>query len=71
MKVTDTYWFTPAVGGPVGIIVGVDEVTGEHKAYIGSLAASTTEKVDAQQIAEYGSKLDLWVLQEIASKLKA
>ncbi len=69
MKVTDTYWFTPAVGDPVGIIVGVDEVTGKRKAYIGSAAAGGSEEFDTQAIAEYGAKLNLQVLLEIVSNL--
>lgn len=71
MKVTNTYWFAPATGGLVGIVVGVDEVTGKHKAYIGSVPVATTEEFDARAIAEYGAKLNLKVLLEIADKLKA
>ena len=69
MKVTDSYWFTNPFGGLVGIVVGLDEVTGKPKAYIGSLPVSTTEGIDARAVAEQGSKLHLSTLLEIVAKL--
>lgn len=56
MKILNTLWFTE-MGSPrpIGIVFGVDEVTGKHKAYIGT-CSGMNEKLDADYIAQHGAK---------------
>lgn len=59
MKITDTLWFNQGINIAtlpiiIGIVLGVDEVTGEKKAYIGAVIP-TTEVKDAMQIVELGA----------------
>lgn len=58
MKITDTLWFSPGNIATlpiiIGIVLGVDEVTGEKKAYIGNVVPTTPEN-DIKHIAEYGA----------------
>lgn len=68
MKVIKTYWFSNMTG-VIGIVVGQDTVTGEHKAYIG-WGSGLDEKADEQQVREWGSKVNVTVLEEILALLK-
>lgn len=53
MKLVNVIWFNPE-SRVIGIVVGEDEVTGKHKAYIG-LGAGDNENSDAQQILNHGA----------------
>lgn len=69
MKVTDTYWFTPGVGHAIGVVLGIDEITSKHKAYIGTVPHGGIEEADTRKIAESGAKVSKQTLLEIAGKL--
>lgn len=59
MKITDTLWFSPwdictLPTIMIGVVLGVDEITGEKKAYIGAVIP-TTEELDSKMIVENGA----------------
>lgn len=57
MRVIDTLWFTNA-HGTIGIITIEEDITGNRKAYIGSVSGSN-EKEDTQQIIDWGNPFSL------------
>lgn len=67
MRVTDTLWFT-GTHGCVGIVMGVDDTTGEHKAYIG-VGVGDSERYDTELLKEHGTPLSLETVLRIASYL--
>jgi len=67
MKITGTIWFT-TTNGVVGIVFGVDEVTGKKKAYIGT-APGSDEESDAWSIAEWGVPFGLAMAKDIVQRL--
>lgn len=67
MKITLDYWFNTRRGS-AGIVVGVDEQTGEAKAYIG-VASGVDYEGDKQEVVRWGGKLRLAVLDEIRALL--
>ncbi len=70
MKIEKTVWFsgfnTP---GTIGIVMGVDEVTGKKKAYMG-FGSGFNEKYDEKVIALDGCPVNVAVLQEAIDYLK-
>ena len=57
MKINGAMWFTQMGNTKlIGIVFGIDENTGEKKAYIGS-ADGFDEKADTKNIATTGAKL--------------
>lgn len=58
MKVIDSKWFTQmGKTDTIGIVSGLDEITGEVKIYIGT-APGYSEQNDAQHILKTGAKLN-------------
>ena len=70
MKVTDAVWFTTADRKVIGIIMGVDARTGEHKAYLG-YGVGDDEAIDAARILENGSKVHVAKLKEVIAFLES
>ena len=68
MRVTDTIWFT-GVKGCAGIVLGVDDTTGKHKAYIGA-GTGASEAHDTELVKDYGNPLSLGTILRIATHLK-
>jgi hypothetical protein len=69
MKIKETFWFTEMGSTrPIGIVIGVDERTGEPKAYIGT-AFGSHEGEDVQHIASKGAKLSPSTAKLIAKAL--
>ncbi|MBA7567483.1 hypothetical protein ES708_09195 [subsurface metagenome] len=62
-KVIDTMFFTN-VDGCIGIVVVEEDVTGDRKAYIGSVDG-TNEKANTGAIMAWGNKLSLDAVQKI------
>ena len=59
MKIINAVWFSE--GGSnriIGVVFGVDEITGEYKAYIGT-GIGFDEGTDADLIATHGSKFPI------------
>lgn len=56
MKILNTIWFSGLKC--VGIVLCVDEITREHKAYIG-VGEGISEEADIRHIAEHGSPVHL------------
>ncbi len=69
MKSVYDTWFQ-SLGGPCGIIVAENELTGERKAYIG-VASGLNIEHDTQAILELGTKISVDRLQEILKHLTA
>jgi len=67
MRVTDTIWFT-GIYGSVGIVLGVDDVTGDHKAYIGAGVGDSDES-DTETIKDHGNPLNLDTVLRIATHI--
>ncbi len=67
MRVTDTIWFT-GMRGSVGLVMGVDDVTGDRKAYIGR-CSGLDEELDTKVIVDYGVALKLDTIMKIATHL--
>mgnify|MGYP003340242164 FL=1 len=59
MKIVDSIWFTPMVGGTIGIVRVVDDV-GNAKYYIG-IADGRHQGADEELIAKLGAKFPLQV----------
>ncbi len=58
MKVIDTVWFTQMTSSvQIGIVKGIDEITGKTKFYIGTGIGKDlhNEKMDIKLITNYGS----------------
>lgn len=56
MKILNAIWFTEhGSSRPIGIILGIDENTKEHKAFIGT-GNGVSEEIDAGYIASHGAK---------------
>ncbi len=55
MKIIAATWFTPSTGECIGIVFGIDEITGEKKAYIG-IGEGNDEGIDVDLIARNGAK---------------
>lgn len=69
MKIEKTVWFSGFnIPGNIGIVMGVDEVTGKKKAYMG-FGTGSSEKIDERQIAAGGSPVSAFVLQEVVNYL--
>ena len=68
MKIKDSIWFTN-MKGVVGVILGEDEVTGKHKAYIG-IADGQNQKGDEELVARRGNKLNYETAARITHWLK-
>ena len=65
MKILDAIWFTQMDSTKcIGIILGVDDITGEEKAFIG-IGKGVSEEDDVTHISEWGSKFP----KEIASRI--
>lgn len=57
MKVIDSKWFTQLGNqGTIGIVSGLDEITGEIKIYIGS-AQGYNQSNDEEHILKTGAKI--------------
>lgn len=68
-KIIDTTWFTEmGQVRPIGIIVTLDEVTGERKAFIGT-GNGHSEDVDARSIISMGAKLHPSTIKSILKGL--
>ncbi len=71
MKIEKTVWFSGFnIPGLIGIVMGVDEVTGKKKAYMG-FGGGFNEKFDEKVIATSGSPVNVAVLQEVIDYLKS
>lgn len=57
MKVVDTLWFT-SMKGCIGIVTIEEDVTGDRKAYIGSVSGRNA-KVDTEDIIALGNPFSL------------
>lgn len=68
MKVIDTLWFTN-INGTVGIVIIEEDVTGDRKAYIGSVSGED-EKADTESLLAWGNKLSLDTFKRIEHFLK-
>ena len=68
MEIVVQHWFSGGTG-TVGIVVGRDNVTKEHHAYIG-VASGLDENEDTKSIMEYGAKIKLSRLEEIVRLMK-
>lgn len=69
MEITEVVWF----GGTsplIGVVLGKDKRTGEHKAYIGACPGQN-EQGDIKNIAAYGSPLKTQQLEQILTHLKS
>ena len=70
MKIERTIWFSGLnIPGLVGIVMGVDEVTGKKKAYMG-FGTGSSERFDEKAIAMNGSPVNIAVLQEVIDYLR-
>ncbi len=70
MKIQKTVWFSGLnIPGLIGIVMGVDEVTGKKRAYMG-FGDGSSEKFDEKVIAATGSPVNVAVLQEVIDYLK-
>ncbi len=67
MKTIGKYWFTNLTG-VIGIVVVIDEITGEKKAYIG-MGGCKRRRYDEEVIKDYGSPIFPIQLQEVITKL--
>ena len=71
MNVISAIWFSFLYfPGSVGIVLGVDEITGERKAYIGVRVSGSSEQKDIESIRQFGSPLGLDVLKTIVNFLE-
>ena len=70
MKIEKTFWFSTELAGCLGAVLGTDEVTGEHKGYIG-IGFGGDEEKDRQIIAERGQRLSPPVMKEISDYLNS
>ncbi len=70
MKIEKVKWFKPANLHPscIGIVLGVDELTGEKKGYIG-LARGQDEEKDKLLIVAAGAPLTTTDIKEISAYL--
>lgn len=64
MKDLKTFWFTSTT--TFGIVIGDDEFTGKRKGYIGN-ASGRDEAADEKFILEWGSPINLDLLEEIVA----
>ena len=69
MKILKAWWFSPMMTPHFGVVVGVDEITKEKKAYIGP-ADGLDEESDTRDIAARGAKLRRADLEEILEAMK-
>lgn len=70
MKIINTMWFTPwGSYDIIGIVIGLDEQTGEKKAYIG-FGNRLNQELDAKHIAKTGAKLTKETLAELTKWLE-
>jgi hypothetical protein len=65
MKITNTAWYNTNQSHMIGIVMGLDEVTGEPKAYIG-LGDGVDEQADINHIASNGAKLTKEMVKNIS-----
>ena len=70
MKITNASWFTQ-MGElkPIGIVFGVDEITGDKKAYIG-VGDGVDESTDVNNIFLTGAKIHISQANIIIEHLK-
>lgn len=69
MKIEKAVWFSGFnIPGQIGIVMGVDEVTGKKKAYMG-FGSGANEKYDEKTIAARGSPVNAAVLQQVINYL--
>lgn len=65
MKIIDVKWFTEGFSNrAIGIVLVLDEVTGEHKAYLGT-GDGLDEDADAKHISEWGAKVHISQLDDV------
>lgn len=69
MKILTATWFTGSGMKLIGVVIGIDEITNERKAYVGT-ASGLDEGLDAQHIASHGAKLHLVIAESIVRALK-
>ena len=70
MKVTNRVWFSElGKTDCIGIIIGIDEHTGEKKAYIGT-GNGVSEEADVLRIASNGAKFTRDIASVIFKSLK-
>ena len=58
-------WFTPMAGETIGIVLKVDSITNEDKAYIGHCNRGNTEQQDIKRILEFGAKFPLGIARNL------
>ena len=70
MEIKKTVWFSGfSAPGVVGIVMGVDTITGKKKAYMG-FGTGANVKFDEKLIAASGTPVNVAVLQEVLDFLK-
>ena len=74
MKIEKSYWATAPLFGTsvyvcIGVVLGVDEVTGQRKGYIG-ITSGDNEKSDEEFIAQYGQKVSPVIVKGILDYLE-
>lgn len=69
MSISDVIWFSEGTSvKPIGVVIKVDEVTGEPMAYIGT-GNGASEDDDIRRILAWGAKFHKSTLELILSKL--
>ena len=70
MEIKKTVWFSGFnIPGSIGIVMGVDTITGKKRAYMG-IGSGSNEKFDEKVIAASGTPVNVAVLQEVIDFLK-
>ena len=67
MKVIDSMWFN-TVQGTFGFVIGENEM-GERKLYAG-VVSGCDQKADEQAILEWGSKVNIGMMEALIAKTK-
>ena len=71
MKIEKTVWFSGFnIPGLIGVVMGVDELTGKKKAYMG-FGSGRSVDFDEKVIVADGSPVNTAILQEVIDYLKA
>ena len=69
MKIEKVFWISANIPGVVGMVLGVDELTGEREGYIG-IAVGSNEDTDKKYIAATGQKITPGILREVVDYLE-